>query len=69
MIFDELCEKTGLNNLYEKISQGPAILRYYKSQILWSYDKNFVLNLKKDFAQRRIFKPKEFQKAPLLTFK
>eukprot|EP00493_Phyllostaurus_siculus_P022577 UN22911 len=56
-IFDELCEKNGSNNLYEKNSRGPAILRYYKSQISWSYDKNFVLNLNKnDFAQKRVFK-------------
>ena len=38
--------KNGSNNLYEKIAQEVAILRYYKSQILWSYDKNFVLNPK-----------------------
>ena len=39
--------KNGSNNLYEKIAQEvAAILSYYKSQILWSYDKNFVLNPK-----------------------
>ena len=68
-IFDELCGKNGSKNLYEKSSQGPAVLRYYKSQISWSYDKNFILNFKKnDFAQRRVLKPIEsFKRYTLLT--
>ena len=39
-------KKNGLNNFYETIVQEVAIIRYYKSQISSSYNKNFVLNLK-----------------------
>ena len=39
------------------LSTPPAILRYYKSQISWSYDKNFVRgrSLKKVSAQNMTF--------------
>ena len=52
---------------YEKSPQGPAILNYYKSQIPWSYDKNFVLNLTKTISSKNAYLSIyiEFQKACL----
>ena len=59
-IFDELYEKNALNNVHEKISQEPAILRYYNFANLKYHrctTKTSFQILKKHFTQRRVFNP------------
>ena len=55
LIFVAVCRKIGTIKCYEKNSLDTPTIEHYKSQIWWSYDKNFYVNLKNSSSPRNAY--------------